>query len=59
MANRWQIDGIDGTFTEGHTKMNFSKRFSKVSSDKVALCNNNNQTWFSDKLISAQPLGGR
>ena len=36
-------------------KMNFLKRFSKVSSDKMTLCNNNDQTWFSDTLTSARP----
>ena len=40
-----------------NTKMNFSKRFPKFSSDKKTLCNNNNQTWFSDTLTSARPLG--
>ena len=34
--------------------MNFSKRF---PSDKMPLCNNNDQTWFSDTLTSARLLG--
>ena len=34
------------------------KRFFQFSSDKMTLCNNNNQTWFSDTLTSASPLGG-
>ena len=40
-----------------NTKMYFSKRFSKVSSDKIILCNNNDQTRSSDTLTSARPLG--
>ena len=31
----------------------------KFSRDKMTLCNNNDQTWFSDTLTSARPLGGR
>ena len=38
-------------------KMKISKRFSKFSSDKVTLCNNNDQTWFSDTLTSVESLG--
>ena len=41
------------------TKMSFSKRFSKVLSDKMTLCNNNDQTWFPDTQTSDRPLGGR
>ena len=38
--------------------MNFSKRFfPKVFKWKMTLCNNNDQTWFSDTLIYARPLG--
>ena len=36
--------------------MNFSKSF---FGDKMALCKNNDQAWFSDTLTSAGPLGGR
>ena len=35
-----------------HTKMNFSKHFPMFSSDKMTLCNNDDQTWFSDLLTS-------
>ena len=37
----------------------FLRVFPKFSNDKMTLCNNNDQTWFSDKLTSARPLGGR
>ena len=41
-----------------NTKMNFLKRFfPKFSSNIMTLCNNNDQTWFSDTLKSARPLG--
>ena len=38
--------------------MNFSKRFSNFSCEKMTLYNNNDQTWFSDTLTSARPLSG-
>ena len=31
----------------------------KFSSYKKILCNNNDQTWLTDTLTSARPLGGR
>ena len=37
--------------------MNFRSVLLKFSSDKMSLCNNNDQTWFSDTLTSARPLG--
>ena len=36
----------------------FEAFFPKFSSDKMTLCNNNDQTWFSDTLTSARPLVG-
>ena len=36
----------------------FRSVFPKFSNDKMTLCNNNNQTWFSDTLASARRLGG-
>ena len=36
----------------------FEAFFPKVLSDKIKLCNNNDQTWFSDTLTSARPLEG-
>ena len=37
-----------------NTKMNLSKHFFEMT-----LCNNNDQTWSSNRLTSARPLGGR
>ena len=39
-------------------KLTFQSVFTKFSSDKITLCNNNDQTWFSDTLTSARPLEG-
>ena len=39
-----------------NTKINFQSVFLKFSSDKITLCNNNDQTWSSDTLTSARPL---
>ena len=35
----------------------FRSAFPRFSSDKTTLCNNNDQTWFSDTLTSAGLLG--
>ena len=40
-------------------KLTFQSDFPKFLSDKMTLCNNNDQTWFSDTLTSARPLVGR
>ena len=40
-----------------NAKMNFSKPLIKVFGQRNDLCNNNNQTCFSDTLTSARPLG--
>ena len=40
-----------------NVKRNFSKRFSKFSSDRITLCNNNDQIRISDTLTSARPIG--
>ena len=37
--------------------INLSKLLAKFLSEKMTLCNNNDQTWFSDTLTSARPLG--
>ena len=39
--------------------MNFSKFFFQSLSDKMTLCNTNDQAWFSDALTSAGRLRGR
>ena len=39
-----------------NTNLNFSKPFFQFSSDKMTLCNNNDQTLFSYTLTSARPL---
>ena len=39
-------------------KWTFRSVFPKFSSEKMTLCINNDQTWFSDTLTSARPLGG-
>ena len=36
--------------------MNFLKHLPKFLSDKMTLCNNNDQTWFSNTLGYARPL---
>ena len=41
-----------------NTKMNFSKRFEVFQWHNDIFYNNHNQTWFSDALTSARPLGG-
>ena len=38
-------------------KWTFQSSFQMFSSGKMTLCNNNYQTWFSDTLASARPLG--
>ena len=40
-----------------NTKMNFLSVFPKFSSDKMTLCNHNDQTWFSDMLTYARLPG--
>ena len=42
-----------------NTKMNLRSVFPEFSSNKMTLCNNNDQTVFSDTLTSARPLRGR
>ena len=37
-------------------KRTFRSVLPKFSSDKMTLCNNNDQTWFFDTLTSARPL---
>ena len=37
--------------------MTFQRVFPKFSSDKITLCNNSHQTWFSQAPTSARPLG--
>ena len=39
-------------------KSDFFEAFFQFSSDKMILCNNNNQTCFSDTLTLAIPVGG-
>ena len=38
-------------------KCTFRSVFPKFSSDKMTLCNVNDQTWFSDTITSARPWG--
>ena len=40
-------------------KWAFRSVFPKFSSDNMTLCNNNDQTWFSDTLASVRPFVGR
>ena len=38
-------------------KWTFRGVFPKFSSNKMILCNDNDQTWFSDTLTNVRPLG--
>ena len=39
-------------------KLTFRSIIPKFLVEKMTLCNNKDQTWFSDTLTSARPLGG-
>ena len=45
-------------YSKTKTNKTFRNVFPKFSSDKMTLCNNKDQTWFSDTLTSARPLRG-
>ena len=40
-------------------KLTFRSIIPKFLSDKMTLCKNKDQKWFSDTLTSARPLGGQ